>query len=132
MFKQNFWQFITAQPTIAALVASRIYPGYAPSSAQSPYCTYKVDSDQSTLVSGGPSGLHECTLEITAVGGSDIEVQSIKKAFNNILDSKKNSMNNFQVDSFLNHGTDDSADNKDASDTRYFFLVFEYQVFYHE
>jgi len=110
-FKSDLWTWLAANAEIAAVVGSRIYPVFAPTSAARPFIVYsRISSDsihRMGAVSFPTNGMMRDVVQFDIYAESETSANDIKETLQDVLDGQTIDMGNTKVRRiFLSNETD--------------------------
>jgi hypothetical protein len=85
--EQAFRQALTGNAGVAAIVAQRVYPMIAPSTAAKPFIVYTVINKQPLVALSGPVATTQASFEVDCVAATYLGSKSLAAAVRSALDS---------------------------------------------
>lgn len=88
----GLYAYLSAQASITALVATRIYPGQAPENATKPYIVLHVRTERRFPSVSGPSGMVRRRLQTNIMASSQLSARAVFDALRDRLDGFRNGL----------------------------------------
>lgn len=114
--QRALYAFLSLHAPLTALVATRVYPSIAPSSAAFPYVTVQRLAVGSIYHMGGASATHDTLVQIDCWALSAIQAQQVAQVIRQSLDGFTGTWDGLEVDGvFIENEIDDAEPAEDAS-----------------
>jgi hypothetical protein len=127
-FDEALVDHLLGQPSLTALVATRIFPDYFPQSEQLPAIAYTLEDDSTQQTQQGPSGMREAVYQINIWADTRREVMAIAREVRSALDGFRGAFKDIPIlGVFL-----DSMSRERDSDTGAFWVSMRFTIHYQE
>jgi hypothetical protein len=127
-FDEALVDHLLGRSGLAALVATRIFPGHFPQSEQLPAIAYTLEDDSSQQTLQGPSGLRRAIYQINIWADTRRDVMAVARQVRFVLDGYRGALKDISVTgAFL----DNMARERD-SDIEAYCLSMSFTIHYQE
>lgn len=125
--------YVVADESISAVIASRMYPVFAPESAASPYLVYRVLSTQREYTMSGPTGTAQPTIKITCWADTYPAAKALARLVRSRLDGYRGTMGGISVRRiFLNDESDAFEPSPELLQRQMFGRELDFEIEHHE
>jgi len=130
--QRALYAYLSLHAPLTALVATRVYPSIAPSSAAFPYVTVQRLAVASLYHMGGASATFDTLVQVDCWSLSAIEAQQVAQVIRQSLDGFRGTWDGLEVDGVFVENELDDAEPADDGSQRIFYRTILTLACWHE